>query len=55
MLWENVLRIHWLTQVFRKAVTTISILILLAAAIGVVVYAKNQVANSPPTAGRAKP
>ena len=43
------MRIHPATQVVRRALTALGILVLLAAAVAVVVNAKNQVSNSPPS------
>jgi hypothetical protein len=49
LLWENVLRIHPVVRVGRKAISFLCIFILLLGAIGVVVYAKDSLSNAPPS------
>lgn len=49
MLWENVLRVHPVVRITRKMIALTCIFILLLGAIGIVVYAKDSLAKSPPS------
>ena len=48
LIWENVLRPNFVTKAMRKATSMLMIFILLIAAIGVIVYAKDTLSKSPP-------
>ena len=48
IIWENVLRPNFATKALRKATSMLMIFILLIAAIGVIVYAKDTLSKSPP-------
>jgi DNA-directed RNA polymerase II subunit RPB7 len=49
ILWENVLRKNPLIQILRKFISFLVILVLCAAAVAVLVYAKDAASDSPPT------
>ena len=48
LIWENVLRPNFVTKAMRKATSMLMIFILLIAAIGVIVYAKDTLSKSRP-------
>ena len=49
ILWENVLRKNACVQLTRKLISFLVILVLCAAAVGVLVYAKDAAGNAPPS------
>ena len=49
LLWENIIRINPAMKYLRKIISWLCIFVLLMAAIGIVVYAKNSLSKKPPS------